>query len=448
MKEKKSFFKFSFFGVALFAILFWNGLALANEANPDSSASDTASVKAKKDIYAKLPKDDTCISCHIKEDEMPEGFNPNDIHMQDGLYCVGCHGGNNKVDDEDESMNEDIGFIGDPDASDIPKMCGKCHSDINFMRKYNPQMQTDQVKQYFQSVHGQKLKKDDENVATCASCHTGHSIMKPDDPRSSVYPINVPKTCNKCHGDADYMADYDIPTDQYKKYSHSVHGKALLEDQDTGAPACNDCHGNHGAVPPGVSSLVNVCGTCHVQNETFFNSSKMAHKWKEKKDKHACIECHGNHGIAKPSDNFVGTEKGKAVCVDCHDPGEKGFLVADTIHTLLTNAVAVYDSAIAFRKKVLIVGMDDVDIGYFLQDAHQAIVHARTTVHTFAPVKIKEKTDKVVKNARAAIALGQKELDDYDYRRMGLGVATLIITLLAIALYLKIKDIEKEQVKS
>lgn len=444
MKETKSLTKIILYGFILFSVFLLNGLAFAVEVNPDSSIADSAAAGVKKAVYDLLPKDDTCISCHIEEDAMPEGFNQNDIHIQIGLSCVGCHGGNNKAEDEDDAMDEDSGFMGAPETVDIPKMCGKCHSDINFMRKFNPRMETDQLKQYFQSVHGQKLKQGDENVATCISCHTAHSIMKPSDPRSSVYALNVPKTCNKCHGDADYMADYKIPTDQYEKYAKSVHGKALLENQDTGAPACNDCHGNHGATPPGVSSVINVCGSCHVQNEQFFNSSEMAHQWLGNENKHACIECHGNHGIAKPTDDFVGTAKG-AVCIDCHDAGEKGFLTADTIHTLLKKATTTYDSAMALRKKVLIVGMDDVDLDFMLQDAHQAMVHARTTVHTFVPAKIKEKTDEVVKNSRAALALGQEELDDYAYRRFGLGVATLIITLLAIVLYLKVKTMEKEQ---
>ncbi len=443
MKVTQSISKIFLGAVIISFVLLFSNSAMALETDTDSSRNDSVSATVKKNIYDKLPKDDTCISCHIKEDEMPEGFSQNDIHMQNGLSCVGCHGGDNTADDEDVAMNEDIGFTGAPDAADIPKMCGKCHSDINFMRKFNPRMETDQVEQYFQSVHGKKLKHGDENVATCASCHTAHGIMKPNDPRSSVYALNVPKTCNKCHGDADYMAGYKIPTDQYEKYAHSVHGIALLERQDTGAPACNDCHGNHGATPPGVNSVINVCGSCHVQNETFFNESKMAVKWKQK-DKHACIECHGHHAIAKPTDNFVGTSK-KAVCVDCHDKGDKGFLVADSIHVLLNQASVLYDSAQAVKENVVIVGMDDVELGFILQDAHQAIVHARTTVHTFTPVMVKEKTDEAVKNAQAAIALGKKELDDYSYRRFGLGISTLIITLLVIVLFFKIKSIEKEQ---
>lgn len=430
-------------------ILLWFGSVVAQneeENMTDSTAvSDSVGTDSTADLYAHLPKDDQCISCHIEEEAMPEGFDPKDIHMKEGLSCAGCHGGDNSSNDEDEAMNEDIGFIGAPDKADIPQMCGKCHSDINIMRKYNPQISTDQVSQYFQSMHGRKLKEGDENVATCNDCHTAHSIMKHDDPRSTVYALNVPKTCNHCHGDEDYMEEYDIPTDQYEKYAQSVHGKALLEREDTGAPACNDCHGNHGATPPDVTSLVYVCGSCHVQNEQFFKESKMAHKWEEKQDKHFCVECHGNHDVVKPTDDFVGTQKGEAICVKCHKQGEKGYMIADTLHTLLKRATAAYDTASALKEKVLVVGMNDVEIDFLLQDAHQAIVHARTTVHTFDPTKVREKTDEALKNAHMAIELGKKELDDYDFRRMGLGVATLIITLLAIALYIKIRDIEKGQ---
>ena len=62
------------------------------------------------------------------------------------------------------------------------------------------------------------------------------------------------------------MKEYGIPTDQYEKYSKSVHGVALLQKHDLGAPACNKCHGNHGATPPGVESISKVCGTCHALN--------------------------------------------------------------------------------------------------------------------------------------------------------------------------------------
>ena len=83
-----------------------------------------------------------------------------------------------------------------------------------------------------------------------------------------------------------------------------MHGKALLEKGDLGAPACNSCHGNHAAMPPKVSSVSQVCRTCHSQNGTFFDGSKHkqafeAHRWPE------CEKCHGKHEIAKATDTLI-----------------------------------------------------------------------------------------------------------------------------------------------
>ena len=54
-----------------------------------------------------------------------------------------------------------------------------------------------------------------------------------------------------------------LPTSQLADYQKSVHYAALTRDNDLSAPTCNDCHGNHGAAPPGVGAVTNVCGTCH-----------------------------------------------------------------------------------------------------------------------------------------------------------------------------------------
>ena len=64
-----------------------------------------------------------------------------------------------------------------------------------------------------------------------------------------------------------------IPTTQRAEYERSVHYRALATQNDISAPTCNDCHGNHGAAPPGVGSLTTVCGTCHAVFQSKFASS-------------------------------------------------------------------------------------------------------------------------------------------------------------------------------
>jgi DNA-directed RNA polymerase subunit M/transcription elongation factor TFIIS len=386
------------------------------------------------------PVQDQCIACHLEDDNLPEDHVEDDIHLQAGLTCAGCHGGDPTTDDEDAAMSVDAGFIGVPSRAQIPVFCGKCHSDIDFMRQYSPRIATDQEDQYYTSVHGEQLLKGDTRVATCTSCHTAHAIFKAKDTRSTVHALQVPATCNNCHGDADYMADYGIRTDQYEQYAQGVHGVALLENQDTGAPACNDCHGNHGAVPPGAASVRQVCGSCHVNNMNYFSSSRMGQAFEEE-ELHGCEECHGNHNVPRTTDAMVGTGD-EAVCLDCHGEGEKGYEAAEQIHEHLMSLVTAYDEAEEQREEVERIGMDDVDIGFVLQESHQSLIQARTLVHTFDPKKVGEKTEEGVALAKEASALAAAQVKDHRVRRNGLGMATLFITILVVALFLKIRELD------
>ena len=54
--------------------------------------------------------------------------------------------------------------------------------------------------------------------------------------------------------------------------SSSVHADALLKRGDTSAPTCNTCHGSHGATPPGITEVANVCAQCHVREAQNFSA--------------------------------------------------------------------------------------------------------------------------------------------------------------------------------
>ncbi len=399
--------------------------------------ADTA---AAQETPPALPEGDQCAACHVDLEELPGDFSHFDVHLQTGLSCAGCHGGDPTLDDEELAMAPAAGFIGVPTKQQIPQLCGRCHADAEFMRAYQPRVHTDQLEQYFISVHGQKLREGDAKVADCASCHTAHTILPASDARSSVHPLNVPTMCKTCHSDGAYMQDYRVRTNQFDQFVESVHGKLLLEDRDLGAPACNDCHGNHGATPPGVASLSQVCGTCHVYNTQYFLESAMAEPFEED-ELHACIECHGYHDVPETSDAMVGVGD-ESVCMDCHGEGEDAYDAAQQIYNHLAGLVATYDSAKVKQEEVVRIGMEDVDIAYLLKDAHQSLIHARTLVHTFDPARVAEKTDEGLTNARTALEMARSQVAAFGTRRIGFGLATVFITLLAIGLYLKIREIE------
>jgi predicted CXXCH cytochrome family protein len=311
------------------------------------------------------------------------------------------------------------------------------------MRDFHPGLATDQVSQYYTSVHGNKFLTGDKKVAICTSCHTSHGILASNDPRSSVYPLNVPKTCRKCHSNAVYMKSYKIPTNQFELFAGSVHGVALLDHKDIGAPACNDCHGNHGATPPGLTSVTFICGNCHVQNMEFFRHSRMASAFEEL-GFHGCEQCHGYHAVQKTSDKLVGVNT-NSFCVKCHEEGDKGYEVAKDIKLQISGLVMLYDSATAKSKDVTVKGMNDIDIGFLLQEGRQNLIESRTLVHTFDVEKVKEKTEKGKKVINEAIGLADMEFDKYYTRRRGFAIATVVLIIFAAALFLKIRDIEKTQ---
>jgi hypothetical protein len=402
-------------------------------------AEENSPVEKEQKTYL---EEDQCYLCHRDEDYLPEDFDDNDIHMHVGLSCAGCHGGDPTSDDEEFAMSEEAGFVGTPARRDIPEFCGRCHSDINYMRRFQPRIPTDQVLQYYTSVHGQRLAAGDPKVADCTGCHSSHAILPESDGRSMVYPLNVPRTCNRCHGDADYMSGYDIPTNQFEQYAGSVHGVALLENQDTGSPACNDCHGNHGALPPEVESVTQVCGQCHVNNMRYFESSLMAQAFVHEALV-GCEECHGNHDVEKANDEMIGVGA-KSTCTDCHDDGDDGYAAAQEIHTLLTTLSTLYDAAVERQEEVQHKGMDDVEIGFLLQEARQSLIQARTLVHTFDPRKVGPKTDEGVEKVEAALTMADESIKDFYFRRRGFGLATLCITLLVVALALKIREMERK----
>src|SRR5664279_3735523 len=279
----------------------------------------------------------SCLDCHSALPD-PIGVSAEkfsqDIHAQKGLTCASCHGGDATSDDPDKTMSRKAGWKGKIERKQVPQLCGSCHSDPAYIRQFNPSLRTDQLGQYRTSVHGKRLAAGDTKVAVCTDCHSVHDLRPPSDPRSTVNPVNVAKTCSRCHSDAAYMKQYGIPTDQYANYSTSVHHDALAVRGDLSAPTCTTCHGNHGATPPGVDKVQNVCANCHVFQAQMYAKSTHSKVFQDK-GLPGCVVCHTNHGIHMPSDAMLGTGQG-GVCMRCHAPGDHCDRARATILTNLT----------------------------------------------------------------------------------------------------------------
>jgi len=387
------------------------------------------------------PPKDTCITCHAAlggDLAKPAVQFEVDVHHQAGLSCADCHGG----DGNDETMNAmspNKGFRRVPKKNQTPDFCARCHSDAAYMHRFNPQLRVDQLSQYLTSVHGKRLKQGDNKVAACVDCHGVHNILPASDARSPVCPSNVAATCAHCHADAAYMKGYDIPTNQLALYEKSVHAQALAGG-DTSAPTCSTCHGNHGATPPGVSSVANVCGTCHVMNEQLFDKSPHQAAF-AKMGLPGCVQCHSNHEIVRPTDAWVGSGP-QSVCTACHAPGDKGYIASQAMSADFTHL----DSSLVRADEVLNVaeraGMEVSGAKVELADANEALVKARVNVHAFDEAAVRKLTDSGVEIAAKSYQAGVAALHERDFRRKGLGIALIAIVLAISGLYLKIRQTE------
>ena len=388
----------------------------------------------------------SCLDCHSKLDPplgVEEEQFSSSIHAQKGMNCTICHGGDPSSDDMERAMSKAAGFKGHIERAQIPSLCAKCHSDAEYMRGFDPLLRTDQFSEYQTSMHGKLLAKGDTHVAVCTDCHTMHSIRPPNDPQSSVYPVNVAQTCAHCHADENYMKQYKIPINQFALYSTSVHHHALTVQGDVSAPTCSTCHGSHGASPPGVASVQNICSTCHVFQAQLFNSGPHKDVFSAM-GLPGCITCHSNHGIQHPTDAMIGTGQG-AVCTNCHTEGDAGYTAAATMHDdlgKLNDAIHRSDEIISRAEKA---GMEVGQAKLALAAAQDNLTKARVTIHSVRPEAVDQEIKAGLKVTDNTWQEGLGAMAELKYRREGLLVSIAAIVLVLIALGLFIRRMESGQ---
>jgi predicted CXXCH cytochrome family protein len=236
-----------------------------------------------------------------------------------------------------------------------------------------------------------------------------------------------------------------MPTTQLAEYRTSVHGHALLDRGDLGAPACNTCHGNHAASPPGVAQVSRSCNLCHSANASLFDGSKHKqafdqHNWPE------CGQCHGNHAIAKTHDSMLATGPGQ-LCGDCHRQYAKDtpecISTANYFHEMITRMDEARNNFTAVSEKLAAKGLDVEPINNNLTELGDALKKSRTYIHSFSRNTFQQVTAPGEEAAQRTGALVDKAREEYKYRQFGLAVSIGVIGLLMLAIYLKLRQLEK-----
>ena len=273
-----------------------------------------------------LPSGDT-VDLHVNPEDIVNSMHGERVNQgvqYTTLRCTDCH--------QDQGQ---WGFPHQPiDAEtrrdltiSMQNVCQECHADI-FERNAD-------------GVHAQHIVDGNLEAATCADCHGNHAIHDPDDPRE-----RVSQTCGNCHSEIN------------EQYSASVHGAALLGEDNPDVPVCTDCHGVHNIPDPTTAafrlSSPQMCGRCHadvdlmnkynISTDVFetyvadFHGTTVTlfdpQSPEEETNKAVCYDCHGVHNILPANDENSHVIKANllATCQQCHPDANANFPDSWTSH--------------------------------------------------------------------------------------------------------------------
>jgi len=370
-----------------------------------------------------VPADTTygCIACHAdKRTAFVLG-----VHAERGIQCHNCHGGDPTQQELPAAHRGQ--FTGTPGKTAIVTLCGSCHSDPNQMRQYG--LQTGQVAEFRTSRHGRLLLgSGDQNAPTCTDCHDAHTILRPDDARSTVYPTNIATTCARCHENQGMMARYRIPTDQVERFTTSAHGVALYEHQNFAAPSCVGCHGSHSALPPTVTEVSNVCGRCHVLVGQAL--TRGAHSGAVRSGTLAgCLGCHSNHDTERvPVDQIA------ASCAECHQDGTEAREIGAAIERDVVQAAADMDAARLAMERLTATGRHTSDAQFRYQTALTSYLQIAEVQHSLDLDRLEELTRSVrsiSRNLRGAAEVAEEH--QWEHKLLMVPVWFLALACVALA---------------
>lgn len=314
-----------------------------------------------------------CADCHVSAGVDLTDPGALSQHVQFGLFgqrqvnndfCMGCHGPPDQtmtfpngdvvsITIDGEGLHASVHGAGN---SWQELACTDCHQDYNYP---HPPLQAETARDYtiqqselcarchqtqhegqMDSVHAEALAEGNQDAATCVDCHGSHYTPPPNEPRS-----RISETCRQCHS-----AIYD-------EYAQSVHGAALLGDENPDVPTCIECHGVHSVGDPTTALFRNrspeLCASCHADEEmmshydistdvfetyvddfhgttvTIFQSNDP----NTPTNKAVCYDCHGVHNIRRPDDPDSGIKENLLVtCQQCHPDATTNFSTSWTGH--------------------------------------------------------------------------------------------------------------------
>jgi predicted CXXCH cytochrome family protein len=275
-------------------------------------------------VNAKPPAQETeayCLSCHsdpnlaitlpsgeelplfISKEKLDHG-----IHSEAGIECEACHTQIRTYPhpEIDYQTKREL-------ARSYYQACQKCHPS-NYARALD-------------SIHARSAEAGNLNAPICTDCHGSHYVQPAGEPRTMIS-----TTCGQCHKQI------------FSDYKDSIHGNALINENNQDVPVCTDCHGVHNIQDPRTSQFrdetPDLCASCHANRDlmakyginsdvySLYNLSwhgidisiyraRWPNLWHNSA---VCTDCHGVHDILAIDDpaSKVNPANLLETCQKCH----------------------------------------------------------------------------------------------------------------------------------
>ena len=287
---------------------------------PQETEKYCLSCHGNPDLSMTMPNGDV-LSLYVSKDNLDHS-----VHSVVGIECEACHTnitGYPHPELEYQSAREL--------SRAFYLTCEKCHSS-NYEKTLD-------------SMHAQAATAGNLNAPICTDCHGAHDVQPPDEPRSKIS-----ETCGQCH------------TDVFDTYRQSVHGAALLNEENPDVPVCTDCHGVHNIQDPRTAEFrvdePELCAGCHSNKELMdkyglssdvyslyklswhgVDISVYKAKWPTIwHDSAVCSDCHGIHNIRATDDpqSMVNPNNLLETCRQCHPTAGPNWTGAWTGHNAIS----------------------------------------------------------------------------------------------------------------
>ncbi len=283
-----------------------------------------------------------CQACHAETAQAYAGS----VHgraqasgVREAARCADCHGSAHQLKAQQDADAP-------TSRAKMAETCGRCHADRALVeRRQIPIPQAYQL--YQKSVHGRAVAAGKPG-ATCNNCHASHDLRRANDPNSSIYRENIPKTCGTCH------------EKEAKAYLESIHGTAMLRGA-TKSPVCTDCHGEHSITKVqdpnsrvSVAAVTRTCVSCHeaegITEKYGLPRNRLATYAESFHGLAArggsvvaanCASCHGFHDVRPSRDpqSSIHQDNLPATCGKCH-PGASENFAKGAVHVAATQQEA------------------------------------------------------------------------------------------------------------